>query len=122
MAKILFIEDDALIVKIYKTRLEADGHTVLTADNGKDGVDLAVREIPDLIVCDVMMPVMDGFEVLKRLKSDEKTKNIKIVFYSNLSVEGEIKKAKDMGVIEFIVKANVSPTQLVEKIKQYLVS
>ena len=67
-----------------------------------------------------MMPVMDGFEVLKRLKADEKTKRILIIFYSNLASEEEMKKAKEMGAAEFIVKANISPTELVEKIKHYL--
>lgn len=120
MSKILFIEDDQLIVKIYTTRLQADGHTVFSSYNGADGIAIAQKEIPDLIVCDVMMPQMDGFEVLKRLKADEKTRHIIVLMYSNLAQEEEMKKAKELGAAEFIVKANISPVELVEKIKGYL--
>lgn len=122
MAKILFIEDDQLIVKIYTTRLAADGYTVFSSYNGAGGLAIAQKELPDLIVCDVMMPQMDGFEVLKRLKSDERTKHIIVLMYSNLAQEEEMKKARDLGAAEFIVKANISPVELVEKIKGYVVS
>lgn len=120
MAKILFIEDDQLIVKIYTTRLTADGYTVFSSYNGVEGLAIAQKELPDLIVCDVMMPQMDGFEVLKRLKSDERTKHIIVLMYSNLAQEEEMKKARDLGAAEFIVKANISPVELVEKIKGYI--
>lgn len=120
MAKILFVEDDPLIVKIYTTRLTADGHTVLSADNGETGLKLAQTETPDLIVLDIMMPKMDGFGVLSVLRSQESMKKIPILVYSNLAQEDEIIKAKQMGATEFIVKANLTPTEMIGKIKQYL--
>lgn len=120
MSKILFIEDDPLIVKIYTTRLTADGYEVYSADNGEEGIKLAETRTPDLIVLDIMMPKIDGFGVLERLRSEEKTKNVPILVYSNLAQEEEINRAKQIGATEFIIKANLSPTEMVAKIKLYL--
>jgi DNA-binding response OmpR family regulator len=122
MAKILFIEDDPLIVKIYSTRLKADGHEVYSAENGEDGLKLAFEQKPDVVVLDVMMPKMDGFGVLEKLRMDDFFKTKPILMYSNLNNEDEITRAKQMGVTEFIVKANLSPTQMVVKIEQYVPS
>lgn len=120
MAKILFIEDDPLIVKIYSTRLKADGHEVFSAENGEEGLKVIGECRPDVVVLDVMMPRMDGFAVLEHLRSMDTYKNIPILMYSNLNNEEEIVRAKKAGVTEFIVKANLSPTQMVVKIEQYL--
>lgn len=120
MAKILLVEDDSLIVKIYSTRLKADGFEVVSADNGEDGLAIATKEIPDFILLDVMMPKMDGFNVLQQLRANPALANTPIIVYSNLAQESEMQKAKDLGATEFIVKANISPTELVGKIKSYL--
>jgi DNA-binding response OmpR family regulator len=118
--KILFIEDDALIVKIYTARLTKDGYEVFTADNGEDGIKIALEKRPDLVVLDVMMPKVDGFGVLEKLRADANFTKVPILLYSNLAQEEELKRALAMGATEFIVKANISPTELVEKIKKYL--
>ena len=120
MAKILFIEDDPLIVKIYTTRLTADGHEVLSAENGEDGIKLAETATPDLVILDIMMPKIDGFGVLEKLRANEQMKTKPILVYSNLAQEEEIKRAQTLGATEFIIKANLSPTEMVAKIKQYL--
>lgn len=120
MAKILLVEDDPLILKIFTTRLNADGYQVLTAENGQDGLDKAFAEKPDVIVLDIMMPKVDGFGVLEKLRSTAPTQQIPILVYSNLWQEEEVARAKQMGATEFIVKANISPTEMVNKIKQYL--
>ena len=120
MAKILFIEDDPLIIKIYTTRLTADGYQVLSAENGADGITLAEKELPDLIVLDIMMPKVDGFGVLQKLRSHPQLKDKPILVYSNLAQEEELNRARQLGATEFIVKANLSPTEMVAKIKQYL--
>lgn len=121
MAKVvLMIEDDPLIVKIYSTRLKADGYEVYSAENGEDGLKLLSEKKPDLIILDVMMPRIDGFGVLSRIMADEQMKSIPVLVYSNLAADEEIVRAKSMGAREFIVKADVSPTEMVAKIKQYL--
>lgn len=120
MSKILLIEDDSLIVKIYTTRLKADGYDVVSADNGELGISKAGQEVPDLILLDVMMPVVDGFTVLKTLRESEQFKSTPIIVYSNLGQEAESKRALELGATEFITKANISPTELVNKIKSYI--
>jgi DNA-binding response OmpR family regulator len=120
MAKILFIEDDPLIVKIYSTRLKTDGHEIFSAENGEEGLKIAFEKKPDIIVLDVMMPRIDGFGVLETLRKDAYFQDKPIIMYSNLNNEEEIIRAKQLKVTEFIVKANLSPTQMVEKIKQYI--
>lgn len=120
MSKILIVEDDPLIVKIYSTRLKADGHEIFTAENGEDGIRQAIQHEPDLVVLDVMMPRMDGFGVLQKIRSDERLAKTPIIMYSNLSNEDEIQRAKKMGATEFIVKANLSPNQVIAKLKEYL--
>ena len=120
MAKILFIEDDPLLVKIYSTRLSQDGFEVLSAENGEAGLQVAETQVPDLIVLDIMMPRLDGFSVLEKLRTGEKTKNTPILVYSNLGQEDEIARAKKMGATDFIIKANLSPTEMIAKIKEYL--
>jgi len=121
MAKVLLIiEDDPLIVKIYSTRLKADGYDVYSAENGEDGIVLIREKKPDVIVLDVMMPRVDGFGVLEAIASQEDTKNIPVLVYSNLASEEEIARAKAMGAREFVVKADISPTEMVTKIKGYL--
>lgn len=120
MAKILLVEDDPLIVKIYTTRLSADGYQVFSAENGEAGLAVAEKETPDLIVLDIMMPRIDGYGVLEKIRSNPRLKHIPILVYSNLAVEGEIARAKNMGANEFIVKADLSPTEMVNKIKSYV--
>ena len=121
MAKVLIIEDDPLIVKIYTTRLTADGYEVLSAENGEDGLKLIEQDGINLIVLDLMMPRVDGFGLLEKIRSTEKTKNIPVLVYSNLAQEEEVNRAKSLGATEFIVKANISPTEMVNKIKSYLI-
>jgi DNA-binding response OmpR family regulator len=120
MAKILFVEDDPLIVKIYTTRLQADGYQVFSADNGEAGLKIAEEQLPNLVVLDIMMPRMDGFGVLAKLRANESLKSVPVLVYSNLAQEEEIARAKQMGATEFIIKANLSPTEMVAKIKQYV--
>lgn len=120
MAKILIIEDDPLIVKIYTTRLSADGFEVVSAENGEEGLKLIEQDGIDLIVLDLMMPRIDGFGLLEKIRATEKTKDLPVLVYSNLAQEEEVTRVKNLGATEFIVKANISPTEMVNKIKGYL--
>ncbi|HUV46511.1 MAG TPA: response regulator [Candidatus Bathyarchaeia archaeon] len=120
MGKILIIEDDSLIAKVFSTRLESDGHEVFTAEDGNVGLLLAKKEIPDVLLLDLMMPKVSGLEVLEQLKKDPRTQKIPVLVYSNLGREKEISQAKALGASEFITKADSTPQQVVEKIESYL--
>lgn len=120
MSKVLLIEDEPLTIKIYRTHLQSEGHEVLIADNGEEGLKLAVGEQPDLIVLDIMMPKIDGFSLLKEIKTNPKTQKIPVLIYSNLSSPQDITKAKELGATDYLIKAKVTPTQVVKKIKESL--
>jgi len=118
--KILIIEDDATISAMYKSKFEADGFEILIAADGADGLEAAKKEKPDLVMLDIIMPRMDGFSVLAELKKSQKTKNIPVIMLTNLGTDEDKDKARALGVIDYIVKANLTPAQISEKIKQYL--
>lgn len=120
MAKILIIDDDALMVRMYQTKLKSDGYEVATAADGKEGMEKIKKETPDLVLLDIMMPVMNGLELLKKLKADKETKNLPIVLLSNVGEEADINKGLEMGAVAYLVKASYTPKEVVQKIKEVL--
>lgn len=118
---ILLIEDDKLIREIYTFTLQKAGYEVLAAEDGDEGV-LHAKNHPDakLIFLDVIMPETNGVEVLKKLKADPTTANIPVVLLSNLTDEKVVDEAIKLGASEYLVKAEISPTQLVDKAKEIL--
>jgi len=113
----LVAEDDKYYGKIYKAKLNKEGLDVTVAINGKLALEEAAKRKPDLMLLDLVMPVMDGFETLKTLKADPNLKTVKVVVLSNLGQDEDIQKAKDLGAADYIVKSNVSISELVAKIK-----
>ena len=121
MSKILIIEDDETLVKMYKRKLEHDGFQVAAAYSGGEGMLAAPREKPDLILLDIMMPAVDGFEVIKNLKAVQETKNIPIIILTNLGTsEIFINEAKSLGVKNYLVKYKTSADEVVETIRKEL--
>lgn len=118
--KILIIEDDEAISSMYKTKLEADGFLILTAFNGANGFELAKKEKPDIIMLDVILPQLDGFSVLEKLKNNDKIKKIPVVMLTNLSTEEDIAKGEKLGAIDYLVKASLTPAQVSDKIQKHL--
>ncbi len=118
--KILIVEDDAMISAMYKSKFEADGFKILVAVDGANGLELAKKEKPNIIMMDIIMPRMDGFSVLSKLKKTGQTKNIPVIMLTNLGTDEDKDKAKKLGVVDYLVKANLTPAQISEKIKKYL--
>lgn len=118
--RILIIEDDPLLIKMYKTKLMSEGFEVLTATDGQEGLDLALKHLPDAIILDVMMPKLSGLDMLKKLNQDKVGAQIPVVIISNLSQADEAQQAKELGAKEYLVKANFTPKEVIEKVKQYL--
>ncbi len=119
-ARILLIEDDPLILDMYKTRLEEEGFTVLATAVGTEGLSLAEKEKPDIILLDIILPELDGFSILNTLKNKNVTKKIPVLLLTNLGQDSDIAKGKTLGAQEYLVKANFTPTQIVEEIKKVL--
>jgi len=119
-AKILLVEDDETLLEMYSLKLRDEGFNLLTATDGLTALDLALKERPLVILLDIMMPKMDGFAVLVELRKDVSMKQTPIVMLSNLGQQGDIDKGKELGATDYVVKASMTPTQVVEKIKSYL--
>ena len=121
MAKILLIDDDSLLVRMYHKKLENDGHEVATANDGEDGLKKAGEFGPDLILLDVMMPKMDGYQVLEKLKASDDTKSIPVIMLTNVgSSDDDVKKGLDLGAKEYLIKASNRPSEVVKKVKEVL--
>jgi len=104
MARVLVIDDEAAIADVLRMLLEFRGHEVITADDGSRGYATAQRQAPDVIVLDLMMPVMDGFTTLEALRSDERTATIPVVILSALSSNDVKQRCHDMGVRAILQK------------------
>jgi len=118
--KILFVEDEAALQKTFGDILKQEGYEMLSALDGQKGLELAKSEKPDLILLDLVLPKMHGFEVLKSLKEDETTKDIPIIVLTNLEAMGDVEKALEMGATTYLVKASYSLEEVVQKIKKAL--
>jgi len=119
---ILVAEDELLYAKIYQNKLVMEGYEVVMVGNGKEAIRVAQDSQPDLILLDMIMPEIDGFQVLAGLKSDPSTRDIKIIVLSNLSQPSDLETAKNLGAMEYLVKSNLSISDLIKKIKTYLTS
>lgn len=104
MKTILLIEDDRALRENTEELLELSGYSVLTASNGKIGIEAAKKNLPDIIICDIMMPVIDGYGVLESLSSDKKTKQIPFIFLSAKTEHKEIRKGMDLGADDYLTK------------------
>lgn len=119
MKKILIIEDDFDIARIYNEKLQLFGYKISVAADGKQGLFLAKSEKPDLILLDIMLPEgMNGFDVLERLKKDEELKGVPVIMLTNL--DSEKKVATEMGIVDYLIKANTNLGVLVDKVKSVL--
>ncbi len=117
---ILIIEDDHFLSSILKSRLEKDGFTVLQAFDGDEGLEMLKTVRPDVILLDIIMPKVSGFEVLEALSSDPELSRIPIVIASNLGQESDIEKAKTLGARDYYVKVRTSLEDLAKMVKNVI--
>ena len=120
MATILIADDDPFLIKIYSTYLNRDQHQVFTCTDGQTALETAIRETPDVIVLDIMLPRMNGLDVLEELRSNKSTKDIPVICLSNLVQEDDQKLAMDLGAQEFIIKARLTPNEIIQIIHKYI--
>ncbi|HXK35223.1 MAG TPA: response regulator [Candidatus Paceibacterota bacterium] len=117
---ILIIEDDTFLQGLVARKLSGEGFKIEAAANGEEGLKIMGSTVPDLILLDLLLPNIDGFEVLARMRTDTKLHNVRVMVFSNLSEEKDIKRAKDLGVIDYLVKANFTLDELASRIKEVL--
>jgi DNA-binding response OmpR family regulator len=118
--KILLVEDDAALATVYKTRLEAEGFDVRHVDNGEDALTNAIDYRPDLIVLDVMMPKIDGFDVLDILRQTPETTSMRVVMLTALSQAKDKERAEQLGADDYLVKSQVVITDVIARIRHHL--
>jgi DNA-binding response OmpR family regulator len=118
--KILLVEDDETLAAVYKQRLELEGFEVQQASNGEEALDAAVKFAPDLILLDVMMPKLNGFDVLDILRNTPATRNVHIIMLTALSQPKDAERAKELGADDFLVKSQVVIGDVVSRIKHQL--
>lgn len=120
MTKILLVEDDSLMIRMYERVFTHAGYSVDVAHDGQEGWKKINKEPPDLVLLDVMMPRVNGLELLTKLKADPKLKDILVVLLTNLGVQGEIDKAIKAGVVQCIIKSDYPPSEVLEMVKEIL--
>ena len=118
--RILLVEDDEGLVEVYLTRLDAEGFLVKRVPNGEDALAAALEFKPDLVLLDVMMPKVSGFDVLDILRNTPETTNLKIIMLTALSQESDRERAKALGVDDYLVKSQVVIADVVDRIKAHL--
>jgi DNA-binding response OmpR family regulator len=115
---ILLVEDDEFLAELYATKLNLEDFIVLLATDGEKGWKMAQEKKPDLILLDIILPKMDGFEVLKKIKSQQATKDLPVILLTNLSQKDEVERGLKLGAIDYLIKAHFMPSEVVKKIKQ----
>lgn len=118
--KILLVEDDDTLANVYKTRLHAEGFDLRRVPNGEEALAAAIEYKPDLILLDIMMPKVSGFDVLDILRNTPETTNAKIIMLTALSQDSDRQRAEEMGVDDYLVKSQVVIADVVERIKHHL--
>lgn len=117
---VLLIEDDPMLTKMYQTKFESEGYKVLIALNGEEGLNTALLEDVGIIILDLLMPKLSGLDFLTKLRQEPKGKEIPVLVLTNLTQKEDQQKASDLGVKEYLVKSNLTPTQVLEKVNLYL--
>jgi len=118
--KILIVEDDTFLAGIYANKFEKEGFEVALATDGEMALKLAKKEAPHIILLDILLPKLDGFEVLEKLKSDAGTKAIPVILLTNLGQKEDVDKGLKLGAADYLIKAHFMPAETVEKVKKVL--
>lgn len=120
MAKILLVEDDQSLREIYSIRLTAEGYEIVSAGDGEEALATAVREKPDLVLSDVMMPKISGFDMLDILRQTPETKDIKVIMMTALSSEDQRERGNSLGANRYLVKSQVGIEDVVNAVHEVL--
>ncbi|MCX6763704.1 MAG: response regulator [Candidatus Moranbacteria bacterium] len=117
---IMIVEDDSFVMDIYNTKFTQTGYAVVGALNGQEALKKMEETKPDLILLDIVMPQMDGYEFLKIMKSREEFKNIPVVLLTNLNQKEEIEKGMDLGAQDYLIKSHFTPSEVLAKVEKML--
>ena len=119
-AKILFIEDDVTLVKMYERKFVSDGYEVVVAYDGLEGLEKASKVKPDLVLLDIMLPKLDGLALFKKMRSQPATFNTPVILLTNFGQEDAVFECFKLGAVDYLVKTEVTPQQVVKKVETFL--
>ncbi len=117
---ILIVEDDGFLASIYAQKLELEGFETTLATNGEDGLKLARKEMPDLVLLDLLMPKLNGFEVLEQMKADADLTKIPVLVLTNLGQKEDVERCLKLGAAGYVIKAHSLPQETVARVKEIL--
>ena len=117
---IMLVEDDPFVMEIYQTKLEQTGFEVVGILNGVEALKKMDEVNPDLILLDILMPYMDGLEVLEKIKKSKKFKNIPVIMLTNFSQKEEVDRGMELGASDYLIKSHFTPSEVLKKIKIFL--
>lgn len=118
--KILVVDDDQKMRQILVDELKKQGFQTIEASNGQEGLDSAIKNMPDLILLDITMPVMDGLTMLQKLRENPKGTKVQVIILSNAGDFGKIAEAVEKGICSYLVKSDITTEDLVKRVKQFL--
>ncbi len=116
--KIVIAEDDNFIAEMYIAKLLSEGFEVEHAQDGQEAIEKICKVQPDIVLLDILMPKLDGIEVLKRIRADKKVKNTTVIILTNANEKDHISKAMEMGANDYLIKSSFTPDEIVSKIKE----
>ena len=120
MSKVLLVEDDNNLREIFEMRLQAEGYETLSASDGEEALVVATKEKPALIIADVMMPKLSGFEMLETLRAAPEMDSIKVIMMTALGQAEDRARGEKLGVVKYLVKSQVTLSEVVERVKELL--
>lgn len=120
MEKILIVDDDLMISDMYLLKFRESGFEAEAASDGKTAVQMIEKDQPDVVLLDIVMPQMDGFDVLREISKKNLAKKPKVILLTNVGQKEDVEKGMSLGAVEYIIKANFTPSEVVEKVKAVL--
>jgi len=120
MKRILLVEDDPFLIDIYTTKLKEVGFKIDVAEDGKKAFRLLTQKTPDLLVLDIVLPHIDGWEILRKIREKKQFRDLPVIILSNLGQRQEVKKGLELGATKYLIKAHYTPSEIVEQIKEIL--
>ena len=120
MSKILLVEDDPFLVDIYSQKLKKAGFEVGVVTDGSKVLNAIKEQKPELLMLDIVLPEMDGWEILEELSKDSQFSTLKVMVFSNLGQKAEVEKGMKLGAVKYLIKADYTPSEVVEEVKKLL--
>ncbi len=117
---ILLAEDEVTLAKMYQTKFGMEGFEVVHAEDGVKAVEILEKTVPDIALLDIIMPNMDGFGVLKKMKEDPRLAKVPVILLTNLGQENDVKRGMELGANDYLIKAHFTPQEVADKVKDVL--